>query len=307
MPSTPTGRAERGPGLDPGLYVLATPLGNLADLSPRVREVLTGAAVLFTEDTRSARRLLADSGIPLGDRPLLSCFDANEAARAAEAAARVKEGQAVALFSEAGTPLVSDPGYRLVRAVADAGGRVIPVPGPSAVLAALVAAALPTDQFAFLGFPPRRPAARRRFFEPWRDIQATLVFYESPQRTAETLADLVAVFGAERRAALARELTKPFEEIVRGSLADLAERYREARPLGEVTLVVAGASEGATSRWTDDDIRDEARSRLEGGETARDVTLALTALSGRPRREVYALVNDAGATAESNDPPSDAG
>jgi len=218
----------------------------------------------------------------------------------------------VALLSEAGTPLVSDPGFKLVRAVIDAGGRIVPLPGPSAALAALVAAGLPTDQFTFLGFPPRRPGARRRFLAPWRDVRATLVLYESPQRTGATLADLASVMGEARPAALARELTKPFEEVVRGTLGELATRYREQRPLGEVTLIVGGAPATAASRWTDEDIQDEARVRLDAGETSRDIAHALTSLTGRPRRELYALVNAAESDGpadedpESEEPDSDA-
>src|SRR4029077_12472273 len=161
------------------------------------------------------------------DRPVISCYDANEAARAEEVAALLAAGKNVALCSEAGTPLLSDPGFRVVAAAIAAGAPVVPIPGPSAVLAALVAAGLPTDRFAFLGFPPRKSGARRRLFEGVRALPFTLVVYESPLRAGATLDDCAATLARGRRAVVARELTKPFEELVRGTLADLSARYRD--------------------------------------------------------------------------------
>ena len=246
----------------------------------------------MAEDTRTARRLLDEIGAARDDRPVLSCYDANEAARAQEVAALLGEGRSVALVSEAGTPLLSDPGFRVVAAAIAAGARVVPIPGPSAVLSALVGAGLPTDRFVFLGFPPRKSGARQRVFEGVRALPFTLVLYESPMRAGATLADLVAVLGAERRACVARELTKPYEELVRGTLAELAERYRETRPLGEITIVVAGASEGAATgqELTDDELEARAAALLAGGLSARDVADRLAALTGRPRRAIYQLV-----------------
>ena len=276
-----------GPGR---LLVVATPLGNEGDLSPRAVAALCDADVVVAEDTRSARRLLTAIGAAPG-KPLLSCFDANEAARADDVAARLAAGSEVALISEAGTPLVSDPGYRIVAAAIAAGARVVPVPGPSALLAALVAAGLPTDRFLFLGFPPRKPGARRQLFDSVRRLPYTLVFYESPLRAAATLADLAAVLGPGRRACVARELTKPHEELVRGELGALAERYGEARPLGEVTLVVAGGDDATdTATLTDPEIVVRAAELIAGGRSARDVATELAAASGRPRREVYRLI-----------------
>jgi 16S rRNA (cytidine1402-2'-O)-methyltransferase len=250
---------------------------------------LREADLIVAEDTRSARRLLAEVGAG-GKAPVLSCFDANEGARAVEVAARLEEGANVALISEAGTPLVSDPGYRVVAAAIAAGARIVPVPGPSAVLAALVGAGLPTDRFLFLGFPPRKPGARRRLFESVRALPFTLVLYESPVRTAATLADLAAALGGDRAACVARELTKPYEEFVRGSLAALANRYEDARPLGEVTLVVAGADEGSTAAVSDDDLVARAAELIAAGRSARDAADELAAETGRPRREVYRLI-----------------
>ena len=274
------------------LTVVATSLGNAGDLSPRAAAALREADVIVAEDTRSARKLLHDIGIAEPPR-VLSCFDANEAARAAEIAGLLAGGARVALVSEAGTPLVSDPGYRVVAAAIAAGARVMPVPGPSAVLAALVAAGLPTDKFLFLGFPPRKSGPRRRLFESVRALPFTLVLYESPLRAGATLADLATVLGGERRACLARELTKPYEEIVRDDLAALAARYEAERPLGEVTLVVAGAAGGAAEELDDDELLDRAQAMIAAGRSTRDAADELATLTGRPRREVYNLITAA--------------
>jgi 16S rRNA (cytidine1402-2'-O)-methyltransferase len=276
-----------GPGR---LTVVATPLGNEGDLSPRAVAALRDADVVVAEDTRSARRLLTAIGAAAG-KPLLSCFDANEAARAADVVARLADGAQVALISEAGTPLVSDPGYRIVAAAIAAGARIVPVPGPSALLAALVGAGLPTDRFLFLGFPPRKPGARRQLFESVRQLPYTLVFYESPMRAAATLADLAAVLGPGRAACLARELTKPYEELVRGELGALAARYAEGRPLGEVTLVVAGADAAAgVETLTDAELVERASELIAGGQSARDAATELAVATGRPRRDVYRII-----------------
>jgi 16S rRNA (cytidine1402-2'-O)-methyltransferase len=272
------------------LAVVATPLGDPRDLSPRAAETLRAADLIVAEDTRSARRLLAEIGAE--NKTVLSCFDANEAARAAEVAERLAAGATVALISEAGTPLVSDPGYRVVAAAIAAGARIVPVPGPSAVMAALVGAGLPTDRFLFLGFPPRKPGARRRLFDSVRLLPYTLVLYESPLRTAATLADLAAALGEARRACVARELTKPFEELVRGSLAELAARYETDRPLGEVTLVVEGAPADAPAEDLDDaEILTRAQALIAEGQSTGDAARALAELTGRPRREIYNLIS----------------
>ncbi|HZL19532.1 MAG TPA: 16S rRNA (cytidine(1402)-2'-O)-methyltransferase [Polyangia bacterium] len=272
------------------LTVVATPLGDARDLSPRAAATLRDAALIVAEDTRSARRLLTEIGAAAGPT-IVSCFDANEAARAAEVAARLTEGGDVVLVSEAGTPLVSDPGYRIVAAAIAAGARVVPVPGPSAVLAALVGAGLPTDRFLFLGFPPRKSGARRRLFATVQALPYTLVFYESPLRTGATLVDLAAVLGGSRRACVARELTKPHEEFVRDSLGALAARYAEDRPLGEVTLVVAGAEGDATLDLDDDEIRRRAAELIAAGQSTGDAARELAALTGRLRRDIYNLIS----------------
>jgi 16S rRNA (cytidine1402-2'-O)-methyltransferase len=268
------------------LFVIATSLGNPADLAPRALEALRASEIIFAEDTRTARALLAAHGI---DRPTHSCFDANEAARAGEAAALLAAGKIVGLVSEAGMPTVSDPGYRLVRAAIDAGARVVPVPGPAALLLALVGSGLPTDRFFFAGFPPRKPGPRRALFTTLRGLPATLIFYESPHRVAATLADLTATLGPDRPACVARELTKTHEEFVRGSLGALAERYAIDRPLGEITLVIGGAPEEASAE-SDESLRERAAALLAAGETARDVAQQLAEETGRSRRDMYDLV-----------------
>jgi 16S rRNA (cytidine1402-2'-O)-methyltransferase len=189
---------------------------------------------------------------------------------------------------------VSDPGYRVVRAAIEAGARVVPVPGASAVLAGLVGSGLPTDRFFFVGFPPRKTGARQALLAQLRPLPATLVFFESPHRVGATLADLVAVFGKDRPACLARELTKTHEEFVRGTLNELAERYASERPLGEVTLLVGGVSEQELQGdgHSDEEVRGRARALMASGLSARDAADALASETGRPRRETYRLVLD---------------
>jgi 16S rRNA (cytidine1402-2'-O)-methyltransferase len=276
-----------GPGT---LAVVATPLGDVRDLSPRAAETLRTADLIVAEDTRSARRLLAEIGAPR--KQVLSCFDANEAARAAEVSERLAAGATVALVSEAGTPLISDPGYRIVTAAIAVGARVVPIPGPSALLAALVGAGLPTDRFVFLGFPPRKPGARRRLFESVRSLPYTIVLYESPLRAGATLADLAAALGDARRGCVARELTKPHEELVRDTLAALAARYATDRPLGEVTLVVEGApSDFAAEELDDAEILSRAAEFTAAGRSTGEAARAIAELTGRPRREIYNLIS----------------
>jgi len=222
--------------LDPALYLVATPIGNLADITLRALETIAAADVLACEDTRVTRVLLDRYGIR---RRSTSYHEHN----AEEAGPRLVEallaGQSVALVSDAGTPLVSDPGYRLVEHALEAGIRVVPLPGPSSVLAALAASGLPSDTFLFAGFLPVKDGQRRSRLEELKSVPATLVFFESPRRLDDTLVAMADVLGAGRRAAVARELTKTFEEFRRGTLAELAEQYRDASaPKGEVVVCV---------------------------------------------------------------------
>jgi len=279
----PAAGAQAEPPLSAGLYLVATPIGNAADVTLRALGTLRRAAAIACEDTRTTAKLLAVHGI---SRPLLSYHEHNATLAGPAILARLVAGEAIALVSDAGTPLVSDPGYRLVRACVDAGLPVVPVPGPSAVLAALSVSGLPTDRFLFAGFPPPRQAARHRFLEGLANVDATLVMLESPQRLAASLADMADVMGA-REAAVCRELTKLFEETRRATLPVLARHYEEAgAPKGEVTLVIAApAPAEALSDAEVDALLAEA---LEAGETVRTAAERIADASGRPRREVYA-------------------
>lgn len=222
------------------LYVVATPIGNLEDLSPRAARLLAEASVIAAEDTRHTGRLLRHLGLSV---PMLSLHEHNEAARVEQLDARLTAGESVALVSDAGTPLISDPGFVLVRELRARGRRVVPVPGPCALVAALSAAGLPTDRFTFQGFLPAKGSGRRARLEALAACAETLVFYESPHRIRDTLSDLAAVLG-ERRLVLARELTKTFETFLEGSAEALLARM-EADPdqaRGEFVVMVAGAA-----------------------------------------------------------------
>ena len=267
------------------LHVVATPIGNLADLSPRALETLRTVAAVCAEDTRHTRQLLAHFGL---ERPLLALHEHNEAELSAKLVGRLLAGDSLALVSDAGTPLVSDPGFRLVRAAREAGIRVSPVPGPSALIAALSVAGLPSDRFAFEGFLPAKPAARRERLASLAGETRTLVFYESSHRIADTLADGVAAFGPERPAVLARELTKLFETVLDGGLAELQARV-EADPnqrKGEFVLLVQGAGEDADARIA------EGRRiyALLATELKPSVAAKLAAeISGAPRKALYRI------------------
>ena len=233
-----------GPATTAGrLRIVATPSGTLADLSPRAREALLSADLIACEDTRRTGRLFQSLGAGGRDRrpALLPLHDHNEDRQIGRVLERLEQGDAVALVSDAGTPLVSDPGFRLARAAVARNIPVEALPGPSAILAALVVSGLPPYPFTFLGFPPPKQGKRRRFFETHAEIAHTVVFFESPQRAAASLADAAAAFGGAREAAVARELTKLHEEVLRGSLAEVAAQVAERGKLrGEVTVVVGG-------------------------------------------------------------------
>lgn len=224
--------------------MVATPIGNLGDLPPRAQQVLRDVAAVCAEDTRHTRRLLAHFGI---EAELVALHEHNEQQQAGRLVERLLAGDSLALVSDAGTPLVSDPGFRLVRAAREAGVRVSPVPGPSAVIAALSVAGVASDRFAFEGFLPARAGARRERLQRLAGEPRTLIFYESSHRIAETLEDMAAAFGADRHAVLARELTKLFETVLDGSLSALADRVRQDpdQRKGEFVVVVEGAGDDA--------------------------------------------------------------
>jgi len=221
------------------LYLVATPIGNLEDITLRALRVLKEADLIACEDTRHTRRLLDHFGI---SQPTISYHEHNERERAAELVERLARGEVVALVTDAGTPGISDPAYRIVTAAIERGIAVVPVPGATALIAGLVASGLPTDAFYFGGFLPAKRGARRARLEELRSIRATLVFYEAPHRVRETLADAREVLG-DRRAALARELTKLHEQFIRGSLSEISAQLAEREPRGEMTLVIAGSSD----------------------------------------------------------------
>jgi len=224
------------------LYVVATPIGNLGDISARAREIFAEVGAIAAEDTRHSALLLRELGL---ERPLVSLHEHNERARAIELVGRLRAGESIALISDAGTPLISDPGFQLLRAALEAGIVVSPVPGPSAVIAALSASGLPCDRFCFEGFLPSRAIARRRRLAELAAETRTLVIYESPHRIAACLADLAAACGESRRACVARELTKHFETFYRGSLGELARQAQSDQNLarGESVILVEGAAE----------------------------------------------------------------
>ncbi|MDP1630191.1 MAG: 16S rRNA (cytidine(1402)-2'-O)-methyltransferase [Caulobacter sp.] len=265
--------------LEPGLYVVATPIGNLRDITLRALDVLSGCDLMLAEDTRVSGKLLAAYGLS----KTMMRYDEYAAERARpRIMAALEAGQSVALVSDAGTPLVSDPGFRLVNEVVAAGHRVFPIPGPSAVLTALTLAGLPTDRFMFVGFPPPKSAARRTFLAELAPIPATLIFFESGPRLKACLTDMAAVFG-ERPAAVTRELTKLYETAVRGPLADLAVDPRLDAPKGEIVILVgAGAPVEATAEDADAALAD-ALTRLSTGDAASEVAKAL----GLNRRDLY--------------------
>jgi 16S rRNA (cytidine1402-2'-O)-methyltransferase len=265
--------------LAPGLYLVATPIGNLRDITLRALDVLSAADLVMAEDTRVAGKLLHAFGLS----KKLERYDEHSADRAGPTAmAILAEGGRVALVSDAGTPLVSDPGYRLAREAIAAGLPVFPIPGASALLAGLTVAGLPTDRFLFAGFPPPKSAARKAFLEELAGLRATLVFFEGGSRVAASLADMAEVFGP-REAAVARELTKLYETVTRGTLTDLAADPRMVSPKGEFVIVVGpGREEIATAADADTALKD-ALTRLRPAEAASEVARAL----GLPRRDLY--------------------
>lgn len=272
--------AQAGSGT---LHVVATPIGNLGDLSPRALDTLKRVDAICAEDTRHTRQLLAHFGL---ERPLLALHEHNEGDAAAPLVARLLAGDSLALVSDAGTPLVSDPGFRLVRAARAAGVRVSPVPGPSALVAALSAAGLPSDRFVFEGFLPAKAKARREHLQALAAEPRTLIFYEASHRIEETLADMAMAFGDERPAVVARELTKLFETVLDGGLAGLARRVREDanQRKGEFVVLVQGAPEAADAK-----VAEGRRLYARLCEHLPPSTAAKLAadLSGAPRKALY--------------------
>lgn len=275
------GHRLNAPALAPGLYIVSTPIGNLRDITLRALETLAAADLVLCEDTRMSARLLDHYAIRANRKPL---HEHNEKAKIGEIMSLLAEGRAIALISDAGTPLLSDPGYPLVRAVRETGIEVFAIPGASALLAALATAGLPTDKFTFAGFLPPKSAARKKALGALKDRTETLVFYESPRRLAASLAALAETLGPDRPAALAMELTKKFERVLSGSLADLAQRLEAEPQRGEAVILVAGADEAADpdpDAWQAD-LAEELRTK-----SLRDAVDDVARKYGLRRRQVY--------------------
>lgn len=268
--------------MKPGLHLVSTPIGHRGDLSPRALSTLADADLLICEDTRVTGKLLKMNGV---ERSMWAYHEHNAAAMRPKILQRLDEGKSVALASDAGTPLVSDPGYKLVRAVIEAGHDVLAVPGPSAALAALVVSGLPTDRFLVSGFLPSKTVARQRAIQDVASVPASLIWFEAPQRLASSLKDLAACLGP-RPVAVARELTKRFEEVRRGTLEELAHFYDEsAQPRGEIVIVV-GPPPAGPEALTDDEV-DRLLREASATMSPAAAAASVAAATGRPKRELY--------------------
>ncbi|MEV6298089.1 16S rRNA (cytidine(1402)-2'-O)-methyltransferase [Actinoplanes sp. NPDC051861] len=277
--------------VDEGRVVLAgAPLGNIGDASTRLREVLASADVIAAEDTRRLHRLARDLGVTVRGR-IVSYFEGNDERRTPELVEALEAGAVVAVVTDGGMPSVSDPGFRLVRAALDAGFPVTAAPGPSAVTTALALSGLPSDRFVFEGFLPRSGSGRRGRLRELAAEPRTLVLFEAPHRIAGALEDLAAIFGADRPAAVCRELTKTYEEVRRGGLGELAAWAAAGDPRGEITLVVGGAPAGPAERPGDDELREAVARREAAGASRRDAIQAVADEYGLKKRDVYTLVH----------------
>lgn len=275
---------ERRP-LSAGLHLVATPIGAARDITLRALDILASADVLAAEDTRTLRHLMEIHGIPVGDRPLVPCHDHNEKEATPRILRAIADGKSVAYASEAGTPLVSDPGFQLARAAIAEGLPVLAAPGPSAVLCALAVAGLPSDRFLFAGFPPSAQTARRTFISELKDVPATLIFYESPKRINQMLEDLSQILGEERYAAVCRELTKRFEEVTRGTLGELRDQFADRDVKGEIVVLVDRAGEQAADAQTVEAALDRALQTMR----VKDAAAMVAEAFGLPKRDVYQL------------------
>ncbi len=282
--SSPEGRAEGR------LVLVGAPLGNVGDASTRLRETLAAADVIAAEDTRRLHRLARDLDITITAK-VVSYFEGNEERRTPDLVDALRGGATVAIVTDGGMPSVSDPGYRLVRAALDAGFAITAAPGPSAVTTALALSGLPCDRFCFEGFLPRTGSHRRSRLRELAAEPRTLVFFEAPHRIAGALADLSATFGADRAAAVCRELTKTYEEVRRGSLGELAAWATDGETRGEITLVVAGAVAAPAERPGDDELRAAVAQREAVGVTRRDAIAEVATEYNLKKRDVYALVH----------------
>jgi 16S rRNA (cytidine1402-2'-O)-methyltransferase len=276
------------------LYLVATPIGNLDDITGRALKILKQVNLIAAEDTRQTRKLLAHYQI---DTPLISYHEHNKLTRLETVLETLSQAD-VALVSDAGTPALNDPGYELVRAAVEAGYCVSPIPGPSAPLAALVASGLPTDAFVYLGYLPRKRGDRRRLLNQAAEFPHTLIFLETPHRLLAALQDLQSEFG-DRPMAVARELTKLHEEIFRGRISEARDHFADQTPRGEFTLVVAGKI-GYTQGWSEKRLREALQDRLGGEEPPSQIAAEVSKECGWPRREVYRLLMEMEADVRKN-------
>ena len=270
--------------LTPGLYFVATPIGTARDITLRALDVLASADVIAAEDTRSMRKLLEIHGVPLGDRPVIAYHDHSGEGTQGRLLQALAHGKSVAYASEAGMPLIADPGYELSRAAAEAGFQVTCAPGPSAALTALTLGGLATDAFFFAGFLPNASGARRKRLEDLAAVPGTLIFYESPKRIAASLADMAAVLG-DRPAAMCRELTKKFEEVRRAPLSELATQLEEAGVKGEIVVLVDRQRE---IKVTEADLESNLRAALKDN-SVKDAAAIVSESHGMPRRKIYQM------------------
>lgn len=275
-----------GTGTSGALYVVSTPIGNMGDFSFRAVETLCAVSAVLAEDTRHTRHLLERYDI---QTPLVAYHEHNEAKSTPRLVSRLLAGESLALVSDAGTPLLSDPGARLVRAAVDAGIRVTPIPGASALLAALVVSGLDVERFTFIGFLARKGAERRAAFDEVVAATHVVVLYEAPNRVADTLAELAEAGAGDRETVVARELTKQHEELRRGTVAELAAYYGHTPPRGEVVILIAGRIPQATS---EDELRARATALRAEGRSARDIAAVLSAELGAPRNLAYRLAHE---------------
>lgn len=265
------------------LYLVFTPIGNLEDITLRALRVLQEADLIAAEDTRHTGKLLVHYDI---QRPLISLHEHNEAVRIPGLLARLNTGESVVLVSDAGAPAIADPGYQLIRAAIQAGHQPIPIPGPSALLAALVASGLPTDRFLFLGFPPRKAKARTEWLSGLRSEPGVLIFYESPRRLSSLLSDIVQTLGADRRVVIARELTKLHEQFWRGRAEEAVRAFAEP-PRGEIVVLVAGARKEAGDQGFSPEVEEVLAGLLAGGMGVSRAARLLAEITGLPRRQLY--------------------
>lgn len=283
MSDQPVSAGAKPARLAPGLYLVATPIGAARDITLRALDILAGADAIAAEDTRTARKLMEIHGVPVAGRPMLAYHDHSGAGTRDRIAAMIGEGKSVAYVSEAGTPLVADPGYQLSRAVIEAGLPVLAAPGASAVLTALAVSGLPSDRFLFAGFPPQAKGAAKTWLADLAPVSATLILYESPRRVHRLLDLLCETLGAERQIALCRELTKRFEEVLRGTVEEVRNDIADRTLKGEVVLVIG---KGAPVQASAETMEDALRAALETL-SVKDAAARVAADLGLKKRDVY--------------------